>query len=485
MQVGQPEVEDFIRICTPCLELGDPPGLNRILFKNLVVYAFGFVLSDGTVPEKDPDLKLPVVEEVVPDPPFGDPELDGFFDWWDVLYGPTYLSEHPGNGPNGYDETTEDIVAKGILEFKAAVIRRNWEMKRAANMQEWRQAIREDRDVANNQNDDERLVLEIANAKLIEKLAKKERHLVGQNVLWLKGASCISDDTLLWKFAARLRADPRFQWFMLITNLVNVFGLMSDDTSCDPGDCDDMYQDILLPWLDGGANVLFTLDMFNSMIVLGFASYFDNPFLILDFFVVVTGWLDFADLGLNVSALRALRVLRPMRLIKYFKGIQSIVGSIYFNLEPIWNVLQFMLFFLIIFGIAGITIFPGKLQHRCVVTGPYPSQTAGVIYTNDYATVNDVGEFGEFEYFCTTDTKRESYPFPYRCASYMTCDTRFGNPHHGATHFDNFGAAFLLMFQVCACCLCEWMLLSSKLHFKSTAFQICGACRTFKIASAK
>ena len=80
----------------------------------------------------------------------------------------------------------------------------------------------------------------------------------------------------------------------------------------------------------------------------------------------------------------------------------------------------------------------------------------GIDYNAEYSAVGDVGEFGEFEYFCTSQTDRISYPFPYRCASYMTCDATYGNPHHGATHFDNFGAAFLLIFQVYAwywhCC---------------------------------
>ena len=185
------------------------------------------------------------------------------------------------------------------------------------------------------------------------------------------------------------------------------------------------------------------------MIVLGFKSFFDSAYLNLDFLVVVTGWMDVARIsGVNVSALRALRVLRPLRLVKYFRGIQAIIGAIYFNAEALLNVISFMLFFLIIFGLAGITLFPGKLNTRCVVSGPYPSQTSGIGYNDSYAAMEDVAEFGEFEYFCTESTERVSYPFPYRCASYMTCDATYGNPHHGATHFDNFGGAFLLMFQV-------------------------------------
>ena len=253
----------------------------------------------------------------------------------------------------------------------------------------------------------------------------------------------------LWQTCSQIRAEPHWQWFMLVINLVNVSGLICDDTSCDPGDCTDDFQNHILPVLDMVANVLFTIDMLIAMVVLGFASYFDDKMLVIDFVVVFTGWIDAAGgIGMDFSSLRALRVLRPLRLVKYFQGIQAIVGAIYYNLEPIWNVIQFMLFFLTIFGIAGITLFSGKLQSRCVVTEAYGSQTAGITYDSQYAGVGDIGGMGELEYLCTSSNERVSFPFPYRCASHMTCDTDSGNPHHGSTSFDNFGGAFLLMFQV-------------------------------------
>eukprot|EP00658_Telonema_sp_P-2_P037144 TRINITY_DN26743_c0_g1_i1.p1 TRINITY_DN26743_c0_g1~~TRINITY_DN26743_c0_g1_i1.p1 ORF type:complete len:224 (-),score=71.81 TRINITY_DN26743_c0_g1_i1:157-828(-) len=216
---------------------------------------------------------------------------------------------------------------------------------------------------------------------MIEKLARKEREVIGKNVLWLEGASCIPDNTAGWQLCYRIRADPAWQWFMLGVNLVNVFGLMSQDTRCDPGSCSNEYQDIALPVVDIVANVLFTLDMVISMVVLGFKSYFKDHFNKLDFFVVLTGWLDVAELGLiDFSAFRAMRVLRPMRLVKYFKGIQAILGAIYYNIELIVNVTSFMVFFLTIFGIAGITLFPGQLKARCVVGASYPSNTPGISY---------------------------------------------------------------------------------------------------------
>ena len=223
---------------------------------------------------------------------------------------------------------------------------------------------------------------------------------------------------------------------------------MSDSTSCQPGGCGDTYQDEVLPTFDLVANLVFTVDLAISMIVLGSKSFFKDYFNQIDFLVVFTSWADLVFYGVNFSALRALRVLRPMKLVRYFKGIQSVIGSIYLNVGAISDVIQMMIFWLIIFGILGLTLFGGMLQHRCVVKSAYPSQTSGITYGADYADVNATAGMGEFEYFCTASDAREAFPFPYRCASYMTCDLEYGNPHHGAISFDNMGHAFLLMFQI-------------------------------------
>ena len=96
---------------------------------------------------------------------------------------------------------------------------------------------------------------------MTERLARKERERIGLNVCWMAGASCVSDDTIVWQACAQLRSDPAWQWFMLVINLINVAGLMSDDTSCEPPDCNSSYQNDLLPVLDWLANILFTIDM--------------------------------------------------------------------------------------------------------------------------------------------------------------------------------------------------------------------------------
>ena len=242
---------------------------------------------------------------------------------------------------------------------------------------------------------------------------------------------------------------------MLATNLVNVMGLVMLDPNPVTAE-QSSFQTYLLPAFDLFANTMFTFDMIVGMLVLGLASYFHDPFNQLDFFVVMTGWLDALEMTfVDFSALRVLRVLRPLRLVRFFKGIQAIVGSILHSAALIMNVTMFMFFFLLLFGIFGVENFMGTYARRCVVTGP---AVAGVTFSpsggfqpapNSYSSEDtslyddgEVAEMGEFEYWCS------NHSMALQCPSNMVCDASYGNPHFGYTSFDNIFTAFLVMFQV-------------------------------------
>ena len=110
------------------------------------------------------------------------------------------------------------------------------------------------------------------------------------------------------------------------------------------------------------------------------------------------------------------------------------------------NVLAFMMFFMLVFGILGIENFKGTLQHRCIVDGPAPSGyislgKQGARLATNFYTRNDTayfdgegseGNMGEFELWCGRDGKGVS------CPSNMFCKYDFGNPHFGFAGFDDF-----------------------------------------------
>ena len=80
--------------------------MNQILFQNLVVCLYGFKLNDGSIPVKDPRELVPTqarTSSMISQSsgfPYGDPELDGFVEWWETdphtNYGPDYLHDHRG-----------------------------------------------------------------------------------------------------------------------------------------------------------------------------------------------------------------------------------------------------------------------------------------------------------------------------------------------------------------------------------------------------
>ena len=166
-----------------------------------------------------------------------------------------------------------------------------------------------------------------------------------------------------------------------------------------------------------------------------------------DLLVVVSGWVQIYDptMLINISALRLVRVLRRIISLPTFRGMNAITGALVHNSELFQRLTGMMLFALVIFGTVGVNLFPGKLQHRCVVSGAYPSQTSGVYYnSSSYAAAGEAGSMGEFEYFCDQDGSSSSFS----CPSNMQCDLEYANPHGGSTSFDNFGSALLLIFQV-------------------------------------
>lgn len=165
-----------------------------------------------------------------------------------------------------------------------------------------------------------------------------------------------------------------------------------------------------------------------------------------DLLVVVSGWVQIYDptMLISISSLRLVRVLRRIISLPTFRGMNAITGALVHNTSLFQRLFGMMLFALIIFGTVGINLFPGKLQHRCVVSGAYPSQTSGVYYNSSYAAAGEAGSMGKFEYFCDQDGPLASFT----CPSNMHCDMEYANPNYGSTSFDDFGSALLLMFQV-------------------------------------
>lgn len=96
-----------------------------------------------------------------------------------------------------------------------------------------------------------------------------------------------------------------------------------------------------------------------KILALGFVfkkgSYLRDPWNILDFVVVSTGYLEFIGSGGgNLAALRSFRVLRPLKTISGIEGLRIIVSALLQSMPLLRDTIIILLFFFLIYAIAGL-----------------------------------------------------------------------------------------------------------------------------------
>ena len=91
----------------------------------------------------------------------------------------------------------------------------------------------------------------------------------------------------------------------------------------------------------------------------------------LDFCVVLVGIIEVLPISsgsINMKGLRTLRVLRPLKSIKSLPAMRKLIGSLGSSIGPLTNVVVFLLFVFLLFGILGVTQFEGQMYQRCRLT---------------------------------------------------------------------------------------------------------------------
>jgi hypothetical protein len=84
-------------------------------------------------------------------------------------------------------------------------------------------------------------------------------------------------------------------------------------------------------------------------------SYLRDAWNILDFVIITSGYMSMflEGSGVNLSALRSFRVIRPLRTISSVAGLRVIVSSLINALPLLRDSLLVLLFFFLVFAIAG------------------------------------------------------------------------------------------------------------------------------------
>ncbi|XP_041091858.1 sodium channel protein type 10 subunit alpha-like [Polyodon spathula] len=156
-----------------------------------------------------------------------------------------------------------------------------------------------------------------------------------------------------------------FEGIVLFIILVSTVTLTVDDkyTKKNPN-----IQEVLR-YLDHFYLAFFNLEMVLKITGLGVTGYFTNVWTLLDFFLVVIGWLGVLSSSIkslrSLRSFRTLRALRPLRAISRWEGMRLVVNALISSIPSISNVMLVCLVFWLIFGIIGVQIYGGKF-FQCV-----------------------------------------------------------------------------------------------------------------------
>ena len=182
--------------------------------------------------------------------------------------------------------------------------------------------------------------------------------------------------------------NPWFDRFILVVIIINCFFLATVEQVEIVTEYSDQIDLVFL--------IIYTVEFTLKVIALGFFflphSYLRDPWNILDFVVVILGWVRLLINEDNISAIRTIRILRPLRTINSMPGMSSLVSTILVSLPILFDILVLFLFMLLVFGTVTTSIWGGILEKRCFAKNALGEYT--------YKIGAD-----EEEIFCTTKFK--------------------------------------------------------------------------------
>jgi hypothetical protein len=154
-----------------------------------------------------------------------------------------------------------------------------------------------------------------------------------------------------------------FDYFILGCILISSITLAIENPLNDPNSKLSQY----LNAINMTMTFIFLVECMLKIIAFGFlfngkSSYLQNPWNIVDFFIVVVSLsssITSSDLTV-FKAIRVLRLLRPLRVIQRNEGLKIAVQALFMAVPNIFYVSVIAFLFFAIFGMTGVNIFKGK-----------------------------------------------------------------------------------------------------------------------------
>jgi voltage-dependent calcium channel L type alpha-1D len=100
---------------------------------------------------------------------------------------------------------------------------------------------------------------------------------------------------------------------------------------------------------------------------------------LLDFAVVVVGYLSLVDGIEGVSAMRTFRLLRPLKTLKAYPSLKLVISTMLNALPGMLDIGFLAAFLFFVFGIVGVILFNGAMDGVCMMGHPSSNATTGAV----------------------------------------------------------------------------------------------------------
>ncbi|KRK06760.1 uncharacterized protein Dyak_GE17580, isoform J [Drosophila yakuba] len=246
----------------------------------------------------------------------------------------------------------------------------------------------------------------------------------------------LTEDNPIRKYTRFIIEWPPFEYAVLLTIIANCVVLALEE-HLPGGDKTVLAQK--LEKTEAYFLCIFCVEASLKILALGLVlhkhSYLRNIWNIMDFFVVVTGFMtQYPQIGpeVDLRTLRAIRVLRPLKLVSGIPSLQVVLKSIIKAMAPLLQIGLLVLFAIVIFAIIGLEFYSGALHKTCY----------------SLEDPNKLVKEGESETPCNTDNILEKAAGSFVCNNTTSmCLEKWEGPNSGITSFDNIGFAMLTVFQ--------------------------------------
>lgn len=265
---------------------------------------------------------------------------------------------------------------------------------------------------------------------------------------------CLSTTNPLRVLAMRIYEHPNFDR----TTMTLILGNCVTLALFDPLDTECEKRCKVTSVFDQIFALYFAFEMVVKMLALGVFScgaqrgeaYMDSSWNRFDCFIVITSLVDFLP-GMEgpFSAFRIFRALRPLRAINKFPQLRVLVKLLMDTIPMLSAVGMLCFFIFFVFGILAVQFFMGVMHQRCFNPSILRNSSG---YGESYFQTDD-GD-GEDPYICATGSGDESTGLA-ACidsqgvpSAFTSCRKDGPIPLHGAIHYDNILAAWIVLFQI-------------------------------------